>query len=920
MSDTTAPPAPRSASRLELTSAPPDLAAVTEELREQLAPRIQLLEQLGAGGMGVVFLGRDPMLHRSVAIKVLAPALASDARARERFTREAQSAAAIPHPNIVSVYEVGDLPRTGLSYFVMQLVEGDSLATVHAGRTLPEPAIRRIVGEVASGLAAAHARNLIHRDIKPANIMIERASGRAIVLDFGIAAVLETRPADAAPGDSVTSTGGLGTPSHISPEQALGKGVTDKTDVYSLGVVAFELATGRFPFLGATPLQQIHAHLKTPAPRVHELRPELDERLAALIDRCLAKDPDQRPSAAELARFLRPGLDTAIEWPPPGIGHVRETGRRLFAALRALTLCMVAFFLAVYAQPRLATVSWRQGETSPFWRTLYAPYTSLQSYVIPSRVPTQWALRNLQSGAGFARDLQSPFAATPLPDSTPIWFFMVLAASIASLAAAGVVIRRALRLAGESRAAHEAGYPWRAIAAVAGDAGPDTADLVNALGKYSALDPTQRDRLLRLRRLESFVILLAAFSTFLLPLIWLRLAPARSGFGAGGGGGGGGATTAWVSGVEMILLSAPLLLLLVASALRVPERRARRRGPRPRGPRGTRRTPGTNAAMPVVRRELVEGWLASSKDIAALPRSIPRWSLLQLPIVVVAGVILIVISATAAISAFSIWSSPMLRDEVDAWREGRRAIAAPTAPVRWATIDSQAASVIPSLSPARRAGRSPERSEGGARDLQLQLHLVAARITAARRTWRSMDVATYVEGTRMLRDALNELASVARRGGDLLLAQRARDVSAAVDTYRSSNAIIGRGWAPLALADPRDTSGVAEIGDRGNAPAVRRELLRGVVDGYCYNGRERLFGVSPLRRELFASAARGAGDLPGIESVITRERARLAGVLALGGVRGVLERSRRCSANARIAAHVAPGTITTNGKLAGLTR
>jgi hypothetical protein len=160
-----------------------------------------------------------------------------------------------------------------------------------------------------------------------------------------------------------------------------------------------------------------------------------------------------------------------------------------------------------------------------------------------------------------------------------------------------------------------------------------------------------------------------------------------------------------------------------------------------------------------------------------------------------------------------------------------------------------------------------------------------------------MDVATYVDGTRMLRDALNELATVARRRGDLQLAQRARDVSAAVDTYRSSNTIIGRGWAPLALADPRDSSGVAEIGDRGNAPAVRRELLRGVVDGYCYNGRERLFGVSPLRRELFESAARRARDLPGIENVIARERVRIAEALALGGVRDVTERSRTCSRN-----------------------
>src|SRR5919201_5692534 len=145
MFEATATPTPKAELRPETARAEADLAAVTEELRERLAPRIQLVEKLGEGGMGVVFLGRDPMLHRSVAIKVLSPALASDPHAQERFTREAQAAAAIPHPNVVSIYEVGDLPRCGLSYFVMQLVEGDPLA-LSASEPLQEPAIRRIIG------------------------------------------------------------------------------------------------------------------------------------------------------------------------------------------------------------------------------------------------------------------------------------------------------------------------------------------------------------------------------------------------------------------------------------------------------------------------------------------------------------------------------------------------------------------------------------------------------------------------------------------------------------------------------------------------------------------------------------------------------------------------------------------------------
>ena len=141
----------------------------------------------------------------------------------------------------------------------------------------------------------------------------------------GTAAVLEAAPGNTP--DSVASTGGIGTPSHISPEQAVGKRVTDKTDVYSLGVVAFELATGRYPFMMVTPIAMIHAHIKEKPPRVQELRPDLDERLATLIDRCLSKNPADRPTAAELARYLRPGLETAIEWPPPGIGHVVSTRR-----------------------------------------------------------------------------------------------------------------------------------------------------------------------------------------------------------------------------------------------------------------------------------------------------------------------------------------------------------------------------------------------------------------------------------------------------------------------------------------------------------------------------------------------------------------------------------------------------------------
>ena len=216
------------------------------------------------------------------------------------------------------------------------------------------------------------------------------------------------------------------------------------------------------------------------------------------------------------------------------------------------------------------------------------------------------------------------------------------------------------------------------MAGVAADPGPDTADLVNGLGKYAALDAAGRDRVLRLRRVATFAILLAAFAALAVPLAWLRVVPQ-----------GGGHATQWLTGLEMVLLATPLLLLLIAFALRVPERRARRRGPAvARGRKG--------ALTPSVARGLVEGWLASATDSRGLPRSVPRWSLLQLPMVVVAGVLLIVVAAATGISAFAIWSSPMLRDWTDAWRQGRRAVVVPTTPVRWATIDSQAAALLSS--------------------------------------------------------------------------------------------------------------------------------------------------------------------------------------------------------------------------------
>ncbi len=262
-----------------------DLEQLTVELREAITPGIQLIRYLASGGMGAVFLGRDPQLRRLVVIKVLGPALANDDVAHARFLREAQAAASLAHPHVVSVYQVGELPQSGVPYFVMQYIDGVTLqAQMQSTGAFGESEAKRVVGEIASALAAAHERGLIHRDIKPANVMLDRESGRAIVLDFGIAAAVEQDRA----GEDLTLTAIgtiVGTPVYMSPEQAVGGAVTPQSDIYSLGVLAFEMVSGNPPFTGDTPMELIAAHVKDPAPPIRKLRSDLDAQFADLVDR-----------------------------------------------------------------------------------------------------------------------------------------------------------------------------------------------------------------------------------------------------------------------------------------------------------------------------------------------------------------------------------------------------------------------------------------------------------------------------------------------------------------------------------------------------------------------------------------------------------------------------------------------------------
>src|SRR6266487_3814752 len=266
-------------------------------LQELLAGRYSIERELGRGGMGIVLLARDVALDRPVAIKLLPPHLATRPDERERFLQEARTAAGLAHPNIVPIHLVeahGDLV-----FFVMGFVDGETLRDrVERAGPLPPRLATKLLQEVAWALGAAHQRGVIHRDVKPDNIMIERATERAVVTDFGIA--LGSRAGKAESAGSVT-----GTARYMSPEQACGEAVDARSDLYSLGATFFYALTGRAPFEGTNLPAILTKQVYEAAPLVQALRPEVPAKLAGVVDRLLRKGPAERfQTADDLARVV----------------------------------------------------------------------------------------------------------------------------------------------------------------------------------------------------------------------------------------------------------------------------------------------------------------------------------------------------------------------------------------------------------------------------------------------------------------------------------------------------------------------------------------------------------------------------------------------------------------------------------------
>ena len=329
-----------------------------------LAPRTRLgpyevIGSLGSGGMGEVYRGRDTRLDRTVAIKVLAAGTAGDADLRGRFVREAKAVAALEHPHICGVYDVGE--ADGILYLVMPLIDGQTLAARLEAGPLPVAQALAIATELADAIDKAHRRGIVHRDVKPANVMLTRSG--ALLLDFGLAKLRATPVplSMSGPGQSATAmpdTGHgvlLGTVPYMAPEQLEGCEADTRSDLWALGVVLYEMVTGSRPFTGDSPASVIGAILKDTPAAVSTRQPLAPALLDRIVGRCLAKDPDARwQSAADLHH--------ALTWTAGGVSGADVSGRAVSSARRAWPMVATAAAAAAVA---LGTAAWRADPPRP---------------------------------------------------------------------------------------------------------------------------------------------------------------------------------------------------------------------------------------------------------------------------------------------------------------------------------------------------------------------------------------------------------------------------------------------------------------------------------------------------------------------------------------------------------------------------
>ncbi|GIW51116.1 MAG: hypothetical protein KatS3mg081_0471 [Gemmatimonadales bacterium] len=354
-------------------------------LQAAVAGRYSLERQLGRGGMGIVYLARDVALDRPVALKLLPPHVAREPSLRDRFIREARTAAKLSHPHIVPVYAV---EQTGeFVFFTMAYVPGQTLGQKirKDGRLDPGEAAR-ILMEIAWALGYAHSRGVVHRDIKPDNVLLDGESGRVLVSDFGIARVVQQ--------SGITGRGEiLGTAEYMSPEQASGEPVDGRSDIYSLGVVAFYMLSGRLPFEGDSPAQLLAQHLTREPPRLTEVSPGIPVHLAQLVDRCLRKSPAERfQSAEELAQHLAAAMEKASGVPAPARALFRHLRQSLQSSLAAYGL------LALFSGPPAVAALLRGSLGGAIAIATVHLVVLLAGMASVAGTATRWMRRALKSG------------------------------------------------------------------------------------------------------------------------------------------------------------------------------------------------------------------------------------------------------------------------------------------------------------------------------------------------------------------------------------------------------------------------------------------------------------------------------------------------------------------------------------------
>jgi eukaryotic-like serine/threonine-protein kinase len=343
-----------------------------------LVGRYRIVEQLGAGGMGVVYSATDEKLGRTVAVKILPAGVLTSEDARERFRREALALARLNHPHIAALYDVGE--QDGVDYIVMECVQGQSLRTALQGGPLTVVEATRIALQIAEALEEAHAQGVVHRDLKPANVMIT-AKGSAKVLDFGVAKLL----AGTEIAQSLTeAVGPIGTPLYMSPEQALGERVDARTDLWSLGALYYEMLTGGSPFHGASVLAVLHSVIADRFPPVRELRPDAPEEADHIVNRAMQKDLERRyASAAEMAHDAS-GLLAKLSGYVPALEP--SSTRFLKIVTAALAVVLIAEAVAGWSiYRRAADRRWAREEAIPQIENLIEARRPLEAFQVLSR-------------------------------------------------------------------------------------------------------------------------------------------------------------------------------------------------------------------------------------------------------------------------------------------------------------------------------------------------------------------------------------------------------------------------------------------------------------------------------------------------------------------------------------------------------